>query len=94
MKCINCGEILNQERLEALQVLGKQVNEYTCLKCAPNNKIKGFFLGPTGVSQLVFTDKLGDVEHWTDTPAADKEYIEGHLNIYEPIPIIKEENNA
>jgi len=60
--CVTCRREIPADRLEALATLNKLPHEYTCFECAPNNKVKGIFLGESGNSQLVVTDNLGGKE--------------------------------
>lgn len=60
IKCVNCSNIIDADRLTALHILGKPIHEFTCISCAPNSKVKGMFLGESGNSQFVISDKLGE----------------------------------
>jgi hypothetical protein len=59
MNCVKCNKPIEQDRLEALAILSKPAHEYTCLSCAPQQRIKGLFLGESGNSQLLFVNNVG-----------------------------------
>lgn len=56
MNCVNCGQPIDNNRLEALAFLEKHPHEYTCIKCAPNNKLKGLYES----GRLILTNNIGE----------------------------------
>ena len=64
-KCFNCGDEVSQERAEALEFLGKLSNEFLCISCAKRlvPKVKGFYSGASGISNLNIVTTLGREEH-------------------------------
>lgn len=54
----NCKIELSPERVEALQFLGKQPFQYTCVQCSCDKPIKALYPGFSG-GMLIFTDKIG-----------------------------------
>ena len=55
MKCIVCNEIIDIDRSNALLILGKSPQEMTCIKHAPDNKIKGIY----NSGELIIVDTVG-----------------------------------
>ena len=83
MKCSNCQCDISNERIEGLKFLNVLPYEYTCMSCAAQyGKItKGFYAGLSGVSPLVFTDKLSEIKHISAEP--ELEYPETNKDIEE-----------
>lgn len=62
-RCYICGAVLDQDRLEALEVLEVNPMFYTCLAHASNSRNTGCWSGESGGSQLIVTDNLGADKH-------------------------------
>jgi hypothetical protein len=69
--CQTCHKPLSPERLEALRVLEVPEREQTCISCAPNNKIKGFFPFTSGTSSLIFANRVDEVQHFVQPKEHD-----------------------
>ena len=50
--CIYCDKPLNRSRVKALQFLNTPENQWAHVKCTPDRKVKGLFLGENGTSEL------------------------------------------
>ena len=55
MNCVKCHNLISEDRLTALKILGKLPYEFTCLQCADNNKIKGIY----NSGQLMIVNDVG-----------------------------------
>lgn len=58
IKCVTCGGSIDADRLEGLAVLGKLPHEYTCINCAPTNRVRGIAVG-SGNHQILVVNNLG-----------------------------------
>ncbi|MEK6882079.1 MAG: hypothetical protein AABY22_20855 [Nanoarchaeota archaeon] len=56
--CAVCHGLISVERTEALRVLNVENWQWTCINCAPNDKIQGIYSGVSGCSLLILADKL------------------------------------
>lgn len=63
--CTICKNLLDYERIDALKFLGKMPYDFQCFSCATihGKKIGAVYTGLSGVSDLVFTDKVGPIRH-------------------------------
>lgn len=59
--CKICGQLLNEERIEALKILNILPQNYLCIECSTNlnRTYKAIWVGPTGASNLILADNLG-----------------------------------
>lgn len=65
--CSYCNNEISTERVEALEFLGKKSHEFSCVSCAEKfvPKVKGFYQGASGVSNLNIVKNLGNEERLT-----------------------------
>ena len=62
------SKLINHERVEAFKLIGKIESNYDCLDCAMKSdyKVKGFYAGMSGVSDLNIVKDLGREQHFVD----------------------------
>jgi hypothetical protein len=67
MKCITCGAELSKDRENAIIFLSKE-HIPTCLEHADNTKKRAIFQGISGISPMIFVDKISDEKPiWHET---------------------------
>jgi hypothetical protein len=62
--CCCCNTLIPDERIEAIRMLKPEFS-FDCIECAKANdkKVKGFYDGASGVSDLNIVRDLGDEQH-------------------------------
>jgi hypothetical protein len=60
--CAVSREPIPDERVEALIMLGVPEKEWTKVEYSQTRKVKGIYMGESGVSELKFCSKVSDTE--------------------------------
>ncbi len=57
-RCVICDRIIPRLRVEALEMLGTDLDRWTHVECSTEQRRKGEYLGLPGASELKIVDKL------------------------------------
>lgn len=80
--CAVCNKRIDDERIRALIMLGKNENEYKCVACMEKNdyKVKGFYSGVS--SSLNIVKKLGKEKHFEQREETFNTELDGGYTDY------------